>query len=169
MRKNEAKTEQEKFFRDIEKAQVDLEEQTAKLRHVETELEHMRQAHYAAGDRMHQAQGHLYKTNSEIGSLEAQIKFVIESRTRLQSQLNSLTAQRDQWQRQGTQFQDDLVEAEMHLEEQAMRVEQAQEAAQRENDRLPALEQAWRESQLKTTESRSKIMQAQQQLSLIHI
>ena len=58
LRKNEAKNEQEKFFRDIEKAQVDLEEQTAKLRHVETELEHMRQAHYAAGDRMHQAQGH---------------------------------------------------------------------------------------------------------------
>ena len=46
LRKNEAKNEQEKFFRDIEKAQVDLEEQTAKLRHVETELEHMRQAHY---------------------------------------------------------------------------------------------------------------------------
>ncbi|MBF8179424.1 chromosome segregation protein SMC [Herminiimonas contaminans] len=166
LRKNEAKNEQEKFFRDIEKAQTDLEEQTAKLRHVETELEHMRQAHYSAGDRMHQAQGHLYQTNSEIGSLEAQIKFVIESRTRLQSQLNSLTAQRDQWQRQGTQFQDDLVEAEMHLEEQAMRVEQAQETAQRENDRLPALEQAWREAQLKTTESRGKIMQAQQQIEL---
>ena len=166
LRKNEAKTEQEKFFREIEKAQTDLEEQTAKLRHVETELEHMRQAHYSAGDRLHQAQGHLYQTNSEIGSLEAQIKFVIESRNRLQSQLNSLTAQRDQWQRQGTQYQDDLAEAEMHLEEHAIRVEQSQEAAHQHNDRLPALEQAWREAQLKTTESRGKIMQAQQQIEL---
>ena len=166
LRKNEAKTEQEKFFRDIEKAQTDLEEQNAKLRHVETELEHMRQAHYAAGDRMHQAQGHLYQTNSEIGSLEAQIKFVIESRNRLQSQLNSLKVQRDQWQRQGQQHQDDLAEAEMHLEEHAMRVEQSQEAAHQQNDRLPALEQAWREAQLKTTESRGKIMQVQQQIEL---
>ena len=166
LRKNEAKTEQEKFFRDIEKAQTDLEEQNAKLRHVETELEHMRQAHYAAGDRMHQAQGHLYQTNSEIGSLEAQIKFVIESRNRLQSQLNSLKVQRDQWQRQGQQHQDDLAEAEMHLEEHAMRVEQSQEAAHQQNDRLPALEQVWREAQLKTTESRGKIMQAQQQIEL---
>jgi chromosome segregation ATPase len=74
LRKNEALQEQEKFTRDIEKAQTDLEGQTAKLRHIETELEHMRQAHYAAGDRMHQAQGALYQTNSEIGSLEAQIK-----------------------------------------------------------------------------------------------
>jgi chromosome segregation protein len=166
LRKNEAKAEQEKFFRDVEKAQTDLEEQTAKLRHVETELEHMRQSHYAAGDRMHQAQGHLYQTNSEIGSLEAQIRFVIESRTRLQSQLNSLTAQRDQWQRQGQQQQEELAEAEIQLEEHAMRVEQSQEAAHQQNDRIPALEQAWRESQVKTTESRGKIMQAQQQIEL---
>jgi chromosome segregation protein len=166
LRKNEAKSEQEKFFRDIERSQIDLEEQTAKLRHIETELEHMRQSHYAAGDRMHQAQGHLYQTNSEIGSLEAQIKFVIESRNRLQSQLNSLTAQRDQWQRQGQQHQEDLAEAELHLEEHAARVEQTQQLAQQQHDSLPALEQAWRESQLKTTESRGKIMQIQQQIEL---
>jgi chromosome segregation protein len=166
LRKNEAKAEQEKYFRDIERAQIDLEEQTAKLRHVETELEHMRQAHYGAGDRLHTAQGHLYQTNSEIGSLEAQIKFVIESRNRLQSQLNSLTAQRDQWQRQGTQHQDDLSEAEIQLEEQGMRVEQAQQAVQDGNDKVPTLEQAWREAQLKTTESRGKIMQIQQQIEL---
>jgi chromosome segregation protein len=166
LRKNEAKAEQDKFFRDIEKAQTDLEEHTAKLRHVEVELEHMRQAHYAAGDRMHQAQGHLYQTNSEIGSLEAQIKFVIESRSRLQAQLNSLTAQRDQWERQGSQYREELEEAELRLEEYAARVEQAQQAAQQQHDNLPALEQTWREAQLKTTESRSKIMQVQQQIEL---
>ncbi|TCS39546.1 condensin subunit Smc [Paucimonas lemoignei] len=166
VRKNEAKAEQEKVFREIEKAQTDLEEQMAKLRHVETELEHMRQAHYAAGDRLHQAQGHLYQTNSEIGSLEAQIKFVIESRGRLQSQLNSLTAQRDQWQRQGSQYQEELAEADLMLEEQAARVEQAQQIAQQQGEALPALEQAWREAQLRSNESRSKIMQIQQQIEL---
>ena len=166
LRKNEAKAEQEKFFRDIERAQIELEEQTAKLRHIEAELEHMRQAHYAAGDRMHTAQGHLYQTNSEIGSLEAQIRFVIESRNRLQSQLNSLTAQRDQWQRQGQQHEEELVEAELYLEEHAARVEQAQHAAQQQHDNLPALEQAWREAQLKSTESRAAIMQIQQQIEL---
>ncbi|MCA1323510.1 chromosome segregation protein SMC [Herbaspirillum sp. alder98] len=166
LRKNEAKAEQEKHFKEIERAQIDLEEQTAKLRHVETELEHMRQAHYGAGDRLHQAQGHLYQTNSEIGSLEAQIKFVIESRNRLQTQLNSLTVQRDQWQRQGSQQQDELAEAEIALEEFGMRVEQTQQSVQDANERLPALELAWRDSQQKTTESRGKIMQVQQQIEL---
>ncbi|EJN05879.1 chromosome segregation protein SMC [Herbaspirillum sp. YR522] len=166
LRKNEAKAEQEKHFKDIERAQIDLEEQTAKLRHVETELEHLRQAHYGAGDRLHQAQGHLYQTNSEIGSLEAQIKFVIESRNRLQTQLNSLTVQRDQWQRQGSQQQDELAEAEIAVEEFGMRVEQTQQSVQDANERLPALELAWRESQQKTTESRARIMQVQQQIEL---
>ncbi|MEO8839833.1 MAG: chromosome segregation protein SMC, partial [Herbaspirillum sp.] len=166
LRKNEAKAEQEKVFRDIEKAQTDLEQQTAGLRHVEAELEHLRQAHYAAGDRLHLAQGHLYQTNSEIGSLEAQIKFVIESRSRLQAQLNSLTAQRDQWQRQGNQHQDDLAQAEAQQEELSMRVEESQQIAQQQQDRLPALELAWRTAQQKTTESRAAIMQIQQQIEL---
>jgi chromosome segregation protein len=166
LRKNEAHNEQTKYFREIEQSQTDLEEQTAKLRHVETNLEHMRQAHYAIGDKLHQAQGHLYQTNADIGTLEAQIKFVIESRSRLQTQLNSLTAQRDQWQRQSGQQQDDLQEAAFLLEELEAKVEQSQEVAQQSNDKLPSLEYVWREAQINTTESRGKIMQVQQQIEL---
>ena len=166
LRKKEAAAEQQKHFVEIEKTQLELEEQTAKLRHVELALDQMRQTHYAVGDKMHQAQGHLYQTNAEIGSLEAEIKFVIESRTRLQAQLASLTAQREHWERQGQQFHDELAEAEIHVEELALRSEQAQEIAQQQNDKLPELEQVWRDTQLKTTESRAKIMQWQQQIEL---
>ena len=166
LRKNEAASEQTKYFREIELAQNSLEEQTAKLRSVETSLEHLRQAHYAVGDKLHTAQGHLYQTNAEIGSLEAQIKFVIESRGRLQAQLNSLQAQRDQWQRQKEDFQEQLQEAEINLEELGMKLEQAQESAQQNNDKLPTIEFDWRQAQLNTTESRGKIMQMQQQIEL---
>jgi chromosome segregation protein len=58
-----------KYFAEIEKTQLDPEEQTAGLRHVELELEQMRQAHYAVGDHMHQAQGHLYQTNAKSAAL----------------------------------------------------------------------------------------------------
>jgi chromosome segregation protein len=166
LRKNEAHAEQTRYFREMEQAQTDLEEQTAKLRHVELELEHMRQAHFAVGDRLHTAQGHLYQTNSEIGSLEAQIKFVIESRSRLQNQLATLGAQRNQWQAQGQEYQEQLSEAEFTLEELGARVEQSQMAAEQHTESLPALDAAWREAQHKTTESRSRIMQAQQQIEL---
>ena len=147
-------------------AQTDLEEQTAKLRHVELELEHMRQAHFSVGDRLHTAQGHLYQTNSEIGSLEAQIKFVIESRSRLHHQIAALSAQRAQWQSQREDYQQQIEEAEFLLEELGGRVEQSHMSAEAQGERLPALDAAWREAQHKTTESRAKIMQAQQQIEL---
>jgi chromosome segregation protein len=166
LRKTEAQNEQVRYFREVEQAQTDLEEQTAKLRHVELTLEQMRQAHFAVGDRLHTAQGHLYQTNAEIGSLEAQIKFVIESRSRLQAQLATLTAQRDQWTTQAQEYQEQIEEAEFRLEELAARVEQSQMVAEQKNEQLPALDAAWREAQRESTESRAKIMQAQQQLEL---
>nr|WP_269106538.1 chromosome segregation protein SMC [Massilia sp. TS11] len=166
LRKTEAEAEQKKFFREMEAAQTELEAQTAKLRNVELDLERMRQAHFQVGDRLHQAQGHLYQTNSEIGSLEAQIKFVIESRTRLQNQLAALQAQRQQWMTQKDETAAQIEEGEFTLEEMAARVEQAQMAAEEQGARLPAMDTAWREAQVKITESRTRIMQAQQQLEL---
>ncbi|MBQ5946825.1 chromosome segregation protein SMC [Massilia sp. ST3] len=166
LRKNEAKAEQVRFFKEMEEAQTGLEEQTAKLRSVELDLEHMRQSHFATGDRLHQAQGALYQTNSEIGSLEAQIKFVVESRTRLQNQLGTLAAQRDQWLAQEQETREQLEEAEMNLEELAARAEGAQIAVEVHNERLPELESAWRAAQEKSTESRARIMQVQQRIEL---
>ncbi|WP_288377928.1 chromosome segregation protein SMC [uncultured Massilia sp.] len=166
LRKNEAKAEQLKFFREVEQAQTALEAQTAKLRNVEVELEHMRQSHFAIGDRLHTAQGALYQTNSEIGSLEAQIKFVVESRTRLQNQLGTLTAQRDQWLNQRQELEEQLDEAGMTLEELGAKAEGAQIAVEAAGERVPELEAVWRQSQERSNESRARIMAVQQRIEL---
>jgi chromosome segregation protein len=166
LRKNEAKAEQLRYFREVEEAQTALEAQTAKLRNVELELEHMRQAHFSVGDRLHTAQGALYQTNSEIGSLEAQIKFVVESRTRLQNQLGTLTAQRDGWLAQRQELEEQLREAEMTLEELGARAEGAQIAVEAAGERVPALEAAWRQAQEGSNASRERIMQVQQRIEL---
>jgi len=166
LRKNEAKAEQLRYFREVEEAQTALEAQTAKLRNVELELEHMRQAHFSIGDRLHTAQGALYQTNSEIGSLEAQIKFVVESRTRLQTQLGTLAAQRDGWLAQRQELEEQLQEAEMTLEELGARAEGAQIAVEAAGERVPELETAWRQAQELSTASRTRIMQVQQRIEL---
>jgi len=166
LRKNEAETEQKRWFREMEEAQTSLEEQTATLRNVELELEHLRQHHFAVGDRLHTAQGALYATNSEIGSLEAQIKFVIESRTRLQNQLGTLTAQRDGWLAQAAEYEEQIEEASFNVEELAARAEGAQIAVEAAGERLPELDTAWREAQRKAEESRARIMQIQQRIEL---
>ena len=166
LRKNEAKAEQVRYFREVEEAQTALEAQTAKLRNVELELENMRQSHFSIGDRLHTAQGALYQTNSEIGSLEAQIKFVVESRTRLQNQLGTLGAQRDQWLAQRQEYEEQLAEAEITLEELGARAEGAQIAVEAHGERVPELEAAWRQAQERSNESRARIMQVQQRIEL---
>ncbi|KFC75820.1 chromosome segregation protein SMC [Massilia sp. LC238] len=166
LRKNEARAEQVRYFREVEEAQTALEAQTAKLRNVELELENMRQAHFSIGDRLHTAQGALYQTNSEIGSLEAQIKFVVESRTRLQNQLGTLGAQRDQWLAQRQEYEEQLAEAEITLEELGARAEGAQIAVESHGERVPELEAAWRQAQERANESRARIMQVQQRIEL---
>ncbi len=166
LREKEATSEQEKFRRETEQMQLDLEQNTAKLRHVELELEQMRQAHYSVGDKLHHAQGDLYQTNSEIGSLEAQIRFVIDSRNRLQNQINALKAQREQWQSQEQDQQQELVEAEAETESMAAYCEETKQAVETQKNQLPELEEAWRTGQQRLTDGRATIMQSQQQIEL---
>lgn len=166
LRKNDANAEQVRFFREIEDAQTALEAQTAQLRGVELDLEHLRQAHFAAGDRLHTAQGALYSVNAEIGSLEAQIKFVVESRTRLQNQIATLSAQRDGWSTQAEEHREGQEEAEMQLEELAARAEGAQIAVEVHGERLPELEAAWRAGQDAANAARARIMAVQQRIEL---
>lgn len=166
LRRNEAAAEREKHFRDIERANNVLEEQMAKLRSAETALEHLRQAHFDVGDRVHQAQGLLYQTNAEIGSLEAQIRFVIDSRNRLQTQINALAKQREQWQLQGQQQQLELSEARQRLEALSAEVEHTREAVASQGGALPSFEQAWRDARERADAFREGISVAQQQIEL---
>ncbi|KVM65152.1 chromosome segregation protein SMC [Burkholderia gladioli] len=166
LRKSEAQGEQQKQQRAIEQAQIDLEAQTAKLREVEARLETLRVAHYAASDAMQGAQGSLYEANAEVSRLEAEIKFIVESRNRVQAQIAALTAQREQWQAQAQKAQDDLEEAE---EARAMADEKAamaEDEAAAKHDALPALESRWRDAQAQLNDERGRIAQTEQSLKL---
>ena len=166
LRKLEAQAEQERHARAIDQAQIDLEAQTAQLRHVEAELETMRAAHYAASDGMHAAQGALYEANAEVSKLEAEIRYVVESRNRLQAQIAALTAQREQWQGKADQANEELAEAEENLALSEARTIEAQDIVAQRSDELPTLEAQWRDAQQRLNEQRTGIMQAEQALKL---
>lgn len=166
LRKREALAEQERHQRAIEQAQIDLEAQTAQLRHVEAELETLRAAHYAASDGMHAAQGALYEANTEVSKLEAEIRYVVESRNRVQAQIAALTAQREQWQAKAQQAGDELEQAEEELALAEGRTIEAQQAVEQQSEALPTLEAQWRDAQALLNEQRAGIMQAEQALKL---
>jgi len=166
LRKNEAGSEQERQQRAIEQAQIDLEAQTAKLREVEAQLETLRVAHYSASDAMQGAQGALYEANAEVSRLEAEIKFIVESRNRVQAQIAALTAQREQWQSQAEKAQGDLEDAEEQLAVAEEKAALAEEEAAAKHDAMPALEARWRDAQAELNAERGGIAQTEQALKL---
>nr|WP_284506491.1 chromosome segregation protein SMC [Caballeronia sp. GAWG1-5s-s] len=166
LRKNEAGNEAERQQRAIRDAQIELEAQTARLREVEAQLETLRVAHYSASDAMQGAQGALYEANAEVSRLEAEIRFIVESRNRVQAQIAALAAQREQWQMQAQKARDEIETASEALAEGEEKAAIAQENAAAKHDALPALEARWRDAQAQLNEERAGIARAEQALKL---
>uniref|UniRef100_UPI003568E854 chromosome segregation protein SMC n=1 Tax=Hydrogenophaga sp. TaxID=1904254 RepID=UPI003568E854 len=127
----------------------------------------IRQAHYAAGDQVNQAQGKLYEASADVGKLEAEIRFVVEGRTRVEQRLGQLKEQMASWTQRS---QDAAVE----LEEIAAKLMEAEEksvvlAAQGEDqaDVLPNMEDQLRQAQAQANEQRASVTQVQQQIQVL--
>ncbi len=167
LKQHEAQADQGRVQADADKAVNDLESRLADLRHIEADLETIRQAHYAAGDHVNQAQGKLYEASAEVGRLEAEIRFVVDGRLRVEQRLVQLKEQTAQW---ATRKDEATAEAQ-DLAAQAMDAEEKEEllAAQAEEqlDQLPALEDALRQAQGKANEQRATVSQVQQQIQVL--
>ncbi|MDQ0041534.1 chromosome segregation protein SMC [Variovorax boronicumulans] len=167
LKRSESDADQAKIKSDSEKAINDLESRTADLRHIEAELETVRQAHYAAGDQVNQAQGKLYEASAEVGRLEGEIRFVVEGRQRVEQRLVQLREQMGQW---GTRREEAEAEIEtlagkgVDAEEQAILL-----AAQLEEHdaRMPELEEAVQRAQNEANSQRTTVSQVQQQIQVL--
>ena len=165
VRQTEAGKEQERHANAIRDAQVQLEEQTAKLRHAEAELEELRTAHYASQDLVSTAQGELYEVNAEVGKLENEIRYVQESRARLQQQISDLQAQLSRWSSQELAAADALRQTNIDLETARENEEAYLEALHAVQEKLPAHEVAYLEAQKALDEARQAVSSTDQRLA----
>ena len=166
LKRNEAATEQERHTREIEKVGNEFEAETAALRNFEKQVEEMRAAHYAAGDRLHGAQGELYNANAEVGRLEAEIKGLLDTRQRLSNQVTQLAAQEAAWTTQGAQNSADIDHWKGESQVAAEKGEEAAMIAAERAERLPDVEVAARNAQERMNTVRSEVSQTEQQLQL---
>ena len=167
LKRAESEVDQGRVKAEAEKAVNDLESRVADLRRVESDLETIRQAHYAAGDHVNQAQGRLYEASAEVGRLESEIRFVVEGRQRVEQRLAQLKEQTAQWAARKHDAAAELallagqgVEAE---EKAVLLAAQVEERAQQ----LPDLEDALRQAQARATEQRAGVAQIQQQIQVL--
>ncbi len=167
LRRSESEADQAKVNADAQGAVNALESRMADLRAIESELETVRQAHYAAGDQVNQAQGQLYEASTEVGRLEAEIRFVVEGRQRVEQRLLTLKEQMAQW---ATRRDDAQQEIENLLELALMGEEKTELLAAQVEDQaqqLPDLEEALRLAQKNANEQRASVAQVQQQIQVL--
>ena len=167
LKRAEALGDQSKVKADAEGAVNALESRMADLRRIESDLETVRQAHYAAGDQVNQAQGQLYEASTDVGRLEAEIRFVVEGRQRAEQRLATLQEQVGQWAARKEDAQAEIERlAELALlgdEQTELLSAQVEEQAQQ----LPDLEDALTAAQAAANNQRGSVMQVQQQIQVL--
>jgi chromosome segregation protein len=167
LKRAEAQADQAKVKTDSLSAVNALEARTADLRHIEADLETVRQAHYAAGDQVNQAQGLLYEASTDVGRLEAEIRFVVEGRQRVEQRMVTLKEQIAQW---ATRKDDAHAEMERLAELAALGEEQTELLAaqvEEQAQQLPDLEDAVTAAQTAANDQRGSVMQVQQQIQVL--
>jgi len=167
LKHRDAANEERRVKQAVSDANNALQARTAELRHVEAELEAVRQAHYAAGDALHGAQGDLAAASLEVSRLEERIRYVVEGRQRVEQRLADLASQNTQWsERRGSdeaerdRLAQQIVSAEQTAHDQSVAVE-AHAAT------LPALDDAVRAAQTRANEQRQAVSLVQQQIQLL--
>jgi chromosome segregation protein len=167
LKHRDAASEEARVAAAVGAAQVALEARTAELRHVEAELEDVRQAHYAASDALHDKQGVLAEAALEVSRLEERIRYVVEGRQRAQSRLAELHAQSAQWaaREQEARAELDSIAAQIEAsdEQAGMLLAQAEEQALE----LPVLDEALRGAQAASSQQRGLVGQVQQQIQVL--
>ena len=165
VRQTEAGKEQERHANGIRDTQVSLEEQTAKMRHVETELETMRTEQYALQDQVSQAQGDLYQTNADVSQVESQIRYVQEARQRLQQQSQDLQAQLQRWTVQETDAAQAQRTAEHELSLAAEKEETLIADLSGLQEQMPAREEAYQVHVRELNDARENLATIDQRLA----
>ena len=167
LKRVDAEADQARIQVDADKAVNDLESRMADLRHIEADLETIRQSHYAAGDQVNQAQGKLYEASTEVGRLEVEIRFVVDGRVRVEHRLVQLKEQTAQW---ATRKEDAAGESET-LAGQALdaaeKAELLDAQSEEQANQLPSMEDSWRAAQGKASEQRLQAAQVQQHLQVL--
>ncbi|RFC32347.1 MAG: condensin subunit Smc [Candidatus Nitrotoga sp. SPKER] len=164
--KQEAETRRVRFTQGIEVTKNELEAETARLREMESKLEHTRNEHYAQADALHAKQGELYAANAEIARLEQQIAHLNDQRTRLTQQTANSKLQVEQQRIQLQGVESLVAHWQQQQQEADIQVESWESRANIEAQHLPQAEEAARtELERHNTMQREQLI-LQQQLQL---
>ncbi|MBV6305189.1 chromosome segregation protein SMC [Candidimonas humi] len=167
LREENAAQDQARKAQAIGQAQAELDAALAGLRAGESALESRRQAHYAASDAVHAAQGRLFEAGAQVSRLEAEIRHVVDSRNRLQARRDQLQQQIQEWNEQQAHCSEQVAQAEAELETGAAASAEARARAEEAEAQLPAIEARVRSASASRDEMRAGLARVEQNLALV--
>lgn len=146
-----------------------VEEKTAQLRHMEADMEQVREQHQIAGDALNQAQLRVYEATALTARLEEKKSSIAAGRSREQQRAVQIAEQIAQWQSRQTQAQQDIehlaisdAQAREHAEFIAAQLEEYSE-------RLPTLQTTLDARRAQANEQRNAVSRIQQQIQVLAV
>jgi chromosome segregation protein len=167
LKHRDAASEEMRVKQAVVEAQKALDERMAELAHIQSDLETVRQAHYAAGDKLHGAQGFLAEAALEVSRLEERIRYVVEGRQRVEQRLAELQGQDSQWAERQTQAKAEVEAAVQSIMQAATLTSMLNARVEENAEQLPVLEDALRQAQATSNEQRSAVGNVQRDLQVL--
>ncbi|MGL6111474.1 MAG: chromosome segregation protein SMC, partial [Rubrivivax sp.] len=167
LKHRDAANEERRVHAALLEATTALEARVAELRHVEAEMETVRQAHYAGGDALHQRQGELAEAALEVSRLEERIRYVVEGRERAQLRLRELQAQNEQWAARQAEAHAELERIALAMQATEAMSELQAAQAEEQAQLVPGLEDALRDAQQRSNQQRGAVAEVQQQIQVL--
>ena len=166
LRKREAETERQRLSLEVERAATELEAQSAALRETEARAEETREAHFAAGDALHNAQSDMYAANAEVARLEAEIRHRRESRNQLEARLVQLEDELAHWGQTAEKLAVDRQKWEELQEITRLRVEEAEERLHQQMNIAPQVEESHAQAQEELQRLKARTANGEQRLEV---
>ncbi len=159
-RQQDALRAQDRHQAETTKLAASLESIQADVRAIETEIEALREKHYAANDALHDQQGAFYAVSTEVSRLEQQLKFAQSNETRLAQQSEQINTLIAELTRQVANIGEEEQTLNREREEANAAYLAAQNEEQSAQQEIPAFEKALKEA----TQSLLAMQQALAQL-----
>ena len=166
LRKREAEAERQRVGLEVERAVTELEAQNAALRETEARAEETREAHFAAGDALHQAQSDMYAANAEVARLEAEIRHRRESRNQLEARLVQLEGELAHWNEAAETLAVDRQKWEELQEVTRLRVDEAEARLHQQMNIAPQVEESHAQAQEELQRLRTRTSNGEQRLEV---
>ena len=161
-KRNDARADHQRQQREVDKAAVRLEAESAQLRELEAKIELARETHFAASDGLHAAQRDMVGATAEVNRLESEIRHLRDARQKLELRLEQLATEDAHWSTSRLELERDESRWQALLENARLRADSSLARHQEALERLPQAEEAVRLAEEAVAARRRTVNEAEQ-------